>query len=132
MENELPVPHTSSSASVTNSTSGASSSSGCNNSSSGGSGRPPGPQISVIQQALHRQPSTAAQYLQQMYAAQQQHLMLQTAALQQQHLSSAQLQSLAAVQQVRSLAAGMRGKSHSDYMCQLCQDSGEMAQRGRR
>lgn len=55
----------------------------------------------VIQQALHRQPSTAAQYLQQMYAAQQQHLMLQTAALQQQHhLSSAQLQSLAAVQQV--------------------------------
>lgn len=49
----------------------------------------------VIQQALNRQPSTAAaQYLQQMYAAQQQHLMLQTAALQQQHLS------LAAVQQV--------------------------------
>uniref|UniRef100_A0A8C6ZII8 PHC2 protein n=1 Tax=Nothoprocta perdicaria TaxID=30464 RepID=A0A8C6ZII8_NOTPE len=75
----------------------------------GGTGRPPGPQISVysglpdrqtvIQQALHRQPSTAAQYLQQMYAAQQQHLMLQTAALQQQHLTSAQLQSLAAVQQ---------------------------------
>lgn len=54
----------------------------------------------MIQQALHRQPSTAAQYLQQMYAAQQQHLMLQTAALQQQHLSTAQLQSLAAVQQV--------------------------------
>ncbi len=49
----------------------------------------------VIQQALNRQPSTAAaQYLQQMYAAQQQHLMLQTAALQQQHLN------LAAVQQV--------------------------------
>lgn len=49
----------------------------------------------VIQQALNRQPSiAAAQYLQQMYAAQQQHLMLQTAALQQQHLS------LAAVQQV--------------------------------
>lgn len=61
----------------------------------------PGPS-QVIQQALHRQPSTAAQYLQQMYAAQQQHLMLQTAALQQQHLSSAQLQSLAAVQQVRT------------------------------
>uniref|UniRef100_A0A3B3SDH6 Polyhomeotic homolog 2a (Drosophila) n=1 Tax=Paramormyrops kingsleyae TaxID=1676925 RepID=A0A3B3SDH6_9TELE len=59
----------------------------------------------VIQQALHRQPSTAAQYLQQMYAAQQQHLMLQTAALQQQHLSSAQLQSLAAVQQA-SIVAG--------------------------
>ncbi|XP_077312118.1 polyhomeotic-like protein 2 isoform X1 [Lithobates pipiens] len=57
--------------------------------------------VQVIQQALSRQPSTAAQYLQQMYAAQQQHLMLQTAALQQhqQHLSSAQLQSLAAAQQ---------------------------------
>lgn len=52
----------------------------------------------VIQQALHRPPSSAAQYLQQMYAAQQQHLMLHTAALQQQHLSSSQLQSLAAVQ----------------------------------
>lgn len=49
----------------------------------------------VIQQALHRPPSSAAQYLQQMYAAQQQHLMLQTAALQQQHLS------LASVPQVR-------------------------------
>uniref|UniRef100_A0A2K6EPS2 Polyhomeotic homolog 2 n=1 Tax=Propithecus coquereli TaxID=379532 RepID=A0A2K6EPS2_PROCO len=122
MENELPVPHTSSSASVTSSTSGASSSSGCNNGSSGGSGRPTGPQISVyggipdrqtvqvIQQALHRQPSTAAQYLQQMYAAQQQHLMLQTAALQQQHLSSAQLQSLAAVQQA-SLVANRQGSS---------------------
>ncbi|KAL2772907.1 polyhomeotic-like protein 2 isoform e [Daubentonia madagascariensis] len=122
MENELPVPHTSSSASVTSSTSGASSSSGCNNGSSGGSGRPTGPQISVysgipdrqtvqvIQQALHRQPSTAAQYLQQMYAAQQQHLMLQTAALQQQHLSSAQLQSLAAVQQA-SLVANRQGST---------------------
>lgn len=60
----------------------------------------------VIQQALHRQPNTAAQYLQQMYAAQQQHLMLQTAALQQQHLTSAQLQSLAAVQQVRRAPPG--------------------------
>ncbi|EPY87324.1 polyhomeotic-like protein 2 isoform 1 [Camelus ferus] len=116
MENELPAPHTSSSASVTSSTSGVSSSSG------GGSGRPTGPQISVysgipdrqtvqvIQQALHRQPSTAAQYLQQMYAAQQQHLMLQTAALQQQHLSSAQLQSLAAVQQA-SLVANRQGST---------------------
>ncbi|XP_030108472.1 polyhomeotic-like protein 3 isoform X5 [Mus musculus] len=54
--------------------------------------------VQVIQQALHRPPSSAAQYLQQMYAAQQQHLMLHTAALQQQHLSSSQLQSLAAVQ----------------------------------
>ncbi|NXF56435.1 PHC2 protein, partial [Oceanites oceanicus] len=83
-----------------------------------GTARPPAPQISVysgipdrqtvqvIQQALHRQPNTAAQYLQQMYAAQQQHLMLQTAALQQQHLTSAQLQSLAAVQQVRDTPRG--------------------------
>ncbi|XP_043926002.1 polyhomeotic-like protein 3 isoform X2 [Protopterus annectens] len=55
--------------------------------------------VQVIQQALHRPANSAAQYLQQMYAAQQQHLMLQTAALQQQHLSSTQLQSLAAVQQ---------------------------------
>ncbi|XP_053516356.1 polyhomeotic-like protein 2 isoform X2 [Artibeus jamaicensis] len=115
MENELPVPRTSSSASVPSSAGGVSS-------SSGGSGRPTGPQISVysgipdrqtvqvIQQALHRQPSTAAQYLQQMYAAQQQHLMLQTAALQQQHLSSAQLQSLAAVQQA-SLVANRPGST---------------------
>ncbi|XP_053316816.1 polyhomeotic-like protein 3 [Spea bombifrons] len=55
--------------------------------------------VQVIQQTLNRPPSSAAQYLQQMYAAQQQHLMLQTAALQQQHLSSTQLQSLASVQQ---------------------------------
>ncbi|XP_077929576.1 polyhomeotic-like protein 2 isoform X6 [Halichoerus grypus] len=111
MENELPVPQTSSSTG-----------SACYSSSSGGSGRPSGPQISVysgipdrqtvqvIQQALHRPPSTAAQYLQQMYAAQQQHLMLQTAALQQQHLSSAQLQSLAAVQQA-SLVANRQGST---------------------
>uniref|UniRef100_A0A8C7WEC5 FCS-type domain-containing protein n=1 Tax=Oncorhynchus mykiss TaxID=8022 RepID=A0A8C7WEC5_ONCMY len=39
----------------------------------------------VIQQATHSRPQTmAAQYLQQMYAAQQQHIILQTAALQQQ------------------------------------------------
>uniref|UniRef100_A0A8C2EQ31 Polyhomeotic homolog 2a (Drosophila) n=1 Tax=Cyprinus carpio TaxID=7962 RepID=A0A8C2EQ31_CYPCA len=61
----------------------------------------------VIQQALNRQPSTAAaQYLQQMYAAQQQHLMLQTAALQQQHLS------LAAVQQA-SIVAGRQSCSQN-------------------
>ncbi|KAK7808842.1 hypothetical protein U0070_018764, partial [Myodes glareolus] len=118
MENELSVPHTSSRAGVNSNAGGTSSSSGCSSSSSSGSGRPPAPQISVysgipdrqtvqvIQQALHRQPSTAAQYLQQMYAAQQQHLMLQTAALQQQHhLSSAQLQSLAAVQQLNLAAS---------------------------
>uniref|UniRef100_A0A3Q4GR55 Polyhomeotic homolog 2b (Drosophila) n=1 Tax=Neolamprologus brichardi TaxID=32507 RepID=A0A3Q4GR55_NEOBR len=56
--------------------------------------------LQVFQQALHRQPNTAAQYLQQMYAAQQQHLMLQTAALQQQHSLS-----LAAVQQVSKQAS---------------------------
>ncbi|XP_016135631.1 polyhomeotic-like protein 2 isoform X1 [Sinocyclocheilus grahami] len=63
--------------------------------------------VQVIQQALNRQPSTAAaHYLQQMYAAQQQHLMLQTAALQQQHLS------LAAVQQA-SLMAGRQSCSQN-------------------
>uniref|UniRef100_A0A8C6STV8 Polyhomeotic-like protein 2 n=1 Tax=Neogobius melanostomus TaxID=47308 RepID=A0A8C6STV8_9GOBI len=88
---------TSATASTTNSTSSSSSSTTT-------AGRQAVPQISVYSgipdrqtvQALHRQPNTAAQYLQQMYAAQQQHLMLQTAALQQQHnLSTAQLQSLA-------------------------------------
>ncbi|XP_061100069.1 polyhomeotic-like protein 3 isoform X2 [Conger conger] len=48
--------------------------------------------VQVIQQAIQRPQSMAAQYLQQMYAAQRQHLLLQTAALQQQ-------QSLATVQQ---------------------------------
>ncbi|KAM6980869.1 polyhomeotic-like protein 2b [Aplochiton taeniatus] len=88
------------------------------------SGRQAGPQISiysrisdrqtaqVIQQALHRQPNTAAQYLQQMYAAQQQHLMLHNAALQQHNLSTAQLQSLAAVQQA-SIAAGRQSSSQN-------------------
>ncbi|XP_058890556.1 polyhomeotic-like protein 3 isoform X3 [Acipenser ruthenus] len=62
--------------------------------------------VQVIQQAIHRPPSMAAQYLQQMYAAQQQHLMLQTAALQQQqHLSS-----LAAVQQA-TLSGGRQASS---------------------
>ncbi|XP_051752677.1 polyhomeotic-like protein 2b isoform X1 [Ctenopharyngodon idella] len=76
------------------------------------SGIPDRQTVQVIQQALNRQPSTAAQYLQQMYAAQQQHLMLQTAALQQQHLSTAQLQSLAAVQQA-SLAAGRQNSNQN-------------------
>uniref|UniRef100_A0A668SNS2 Uncharacterized protein n=1 Tax=Oreochromis aureus TaxID=47969 RepID=A0A668SNS2_OREAU len=53
----------------------------------------------VIQHAMHRPQSMAAQYLHQMYAAQQQHFMLQTAALQQ-HQHPAHLQSLAAIQQV--------------------------------
>ncbi|MBN3283916.1 PHC3 protein, partial [Polyodon spathula] len=62
--------------------------------------------VQVIQQAIHRPPSMAAQYLQQMYAAQQQHLMLQTAALQQQqHLSS-----FAAVQQA-TLSGGRQSSS---------------------
>uniref|UniRef100_A0A8C5TSG8 Polyhomeotic-like protein 2 n=1 Tax=Malurus cyaneus samueli TaxID=2593467 RepID=A0A8C5TSG8_9PASS len=113
MENEqLPAP-----APATSSASGTAPTPACTAAT-----RPPGPQISVysgipdrqtvqvIQQALHRQPNTAAQYLQQMYAAQQQHLMLQTAALQQQHLTSAQLQSLAAVQQA-SLAANRQSTS---------------------
>ncbi|XP_078235041.1 polyhomeotic-like protein 2 isoform X1 [Pogona vitticeps] len=124
MENEqlqaalLPL-GTASTTATTTTTSASSSSSSSNN-----NGRPAGPQISVysgipdrqtvqvIQQALHRQPNTAAQYLQQMYAAQQQHLMLQTAALQQQHLGNSQLQSLAAVQQA-SLAANRQGGSSS-------------------
>ncbi|KAI4881012.1 hypothetical protein NFI96_011258 [Prochilodus magdalenae] len=76
------------------------------------SGIPDRQTVQVIQQALNRQPSTAAQYLQQMYAAQQQHLMLQTAALQQQHLSTAQLQSLAAVQQA-SIAAGRQSSTQN-------------------
>lgn len=50
MENELPVPHTSSSASVASSAS-----SGCNSGSSAGSGRPTGPQISVYSGIPDRQ-----------------------------------------------------------------------------
>ncbi|XP_028832216.1 polyhomeotic-like protein 3 isoform X2 [Denticeps clupeoides] len=48
--------------------------------------------VQVIQQAVPRAQGVAAQYLQQMYAAQQQHIMLQTTALQQQqqHLTAAQ------------------------------------------
>ncbi|XP_044146695.1 polyhomeotic-like protein 3 isoform X1 [Bufo gargarizans] len=74
--------------------------------------------VQVIQQTLNRPPSSAAQYLQQMYAAQQQHLMLQTAALQQQHLSSTQLQSLASVQQ-----AGLSGDRRSASPCAVSQQS---------
>nr|XP_012634719.1 polyhomeotic-like protein 3 isoform X7 [Microcebus murinus] len=72
--------------------------------------------VQVIQQALHRPPSSTAQYLQQMYAAQQQHLMLHTAALQQQHLSSSQLQSLAAVQ--ASLSSGRPSTSPTGSVTQ--------------
>ncbi|XP_068172195.1 polyhomeotic-like protein 2b [Antennarius striatus] len=121
---------TAASTTSTSSTNSSSSSNGGSNttstsSSSTTAGRQATPQISVysgipdrqtvqvFQQALHRQPNTAAQYLQQMYAAQQQHLMLQTAALQQQHnLSTAQLQSLAAVQQA-SIAAGRQSSSQN-------------------
>ncbi|XP_015454346.1 polyhomeotic-like protein 2 isoform X2 [Pteropus alecto] len=53
-----------------------------------------------------------------MYAAQQQHLMLQTAALQQQHLGSAQLQSLAAVQQASLVANRQGGTSSSSVSAQ--------------
>ncbi|XP_056126589.1 polyhomeotic-like protein 2b isoform X2 [Rhinichthys klamathensis goyatoka] len=129
MEGEQSTPASSASStmgtstSTTNST-GTTSASTASTVSSTSSGRQAVPQISVysgipdrqtvqvIQQALNRQPSTAAQYLQQMYAAQQQHLMLQTAALQQQHLSTAQLQSLAAVQQA-SLAAGRQSSNQN-------------------
>ncbi|TMS18924.1 Polyhomeotic-like protein 2 [Larimichthys crocea] len=116
------TPTTSSSSSNSSSSGGSSNTS--STSSSTTTGRQAVPQISVyggisdrqtvqvFQQALHRQPNTAAQYLQQMYAAQQQHLMLQTAALQQQHsLSTAQLQSLAAVQQA-SIAAGRQNSQN--------------------
>ncbi|XP_029971896.1 polyhomeotic-like protein 3 [Salarias fasciatus] len=54
--------------------------------------------VQVIQHSIHRPQSMAAQYLHQMYAAQQQHLMLRTAALQQ-HQHPAHLQSLATIQQ---------------------------------
>ncbi|XP_003976131.2 polyhomeotic-like protein 2b isoform X2 [Takifugu rubripes] len=82
------------------------------------SGMPDRQTVQVFQQALHRQPNTAAQYLQQMYAAQQQHLMLQTAALQQHHnLSTAQLQSLAAVQQA-SITAGRQSSSQNSTSAQ--------------
>ncbi|XP_048362087.1 polyhomeotic-like protein 3 isoform X2 [Sphaerodactylus townsendi] len=73
--------------------------------------------VQVIQQALHRPPSSAAQYLQQMYAAQQQHLMLQTAALQQQHLSSTQFQSLASVPQA-NLSGGRQCASPNSSVTQ--------------
>lgn len=55
----------------------------------------------MIQHTIHRPQSMAAQYLHHMYAAQQQHLMLQTAALQQsQYQHKPQLQSLATIPQV--------------------------------
>lgn len=54
----------------------------------------------MIQHAIQRPQSMAAQYLHQMYAAQQQHLMLQTAALQQ-HQHTPHLQTVATIQQVR-------------------------------
>ncbi|XP_039193699.1 polyhomeotic-like protein 3 isoform X4 [Crotalus tigris] len=73
--------------------------------------------VQVIQQALHRPPSSAAQYLQQMYAAQQQHLMLQTAALQQQHLSSTPFQSLASVPQA-NLSGGRQCASPNGSVTQ--------------
>lgn len=54
--------------------------------------------VQVIQHAVHRPQSMTAQYLHQMYAAQQHHIMLQTAALQQ-HQHPPHLQSLASLQQ---------------------------------
>lgn len=58
----------------------------------------------VIQHAIQRPQTMAARFLHQMYAAQQQHLMLQTAALQQ-HQHGPHLQSLATIHQVRRLFA---------------------------
>ncbi|XP_078522253.1 polyhomeotic-like protein 3 isoform X2 [Lissotriton helveticus] len=78
--------------------------------------------VQVIQQALQRPSSSAAQYLQQMYAAQQQHIMLQTAALQQQHIGSTQLQSLAAIHQA-SLAGGKRSSSPTATVAQQASTS---------
>ncbi|XP_023683287.2 polyhomeotic-like protein 2b isoform X2 [Paramormyrops kingsleyae] len=124
MENEQGPPASSASSSTGTTSATTSTPSATTSTTSTSAGRQAVPQISVysgipdrqtvqvIQQALHRQPSTAAQYLQQMYAAQQQHLMLQTAALQQQQLSSAQLQSLAAVQQA-TIAAGRQGSNQN-------------------
>ncbi|XP_069474658.1 polyhomeotic-like protein 3 isoform X2 [Ambystoma mexicanum] len=66
--------------------------------------------IQVIQQALHRPSNSAAQYLQQMYAAQQQHIMLQSAAVQPPHIGCTPLQSLAAIQQA-GLSGGRRSTS---------------------
>ncbi|XP_069069282.1 polyhomeotic-like protein 3 [Pleurodeles waltl] len=78
--------------------------------------------VQVIQQALQRPSSSAAQYLQQMYAAQQQHIMLQTAALQQQHMGSSQLQSLAAIHQA-SLSGGKRSSSPTGTVTQQASTS---------
>lgn len=78
--------------------------------------------VQVIQQALQRPSSSAAQYLQQMYAAQQQHIMLQTAALQQQHIGSTQLQSLAAIHQA-SLSGGKRSSSPTGTVTQQASTS---------
>ncbi|XP_057194219.1 polyhomeotic-like protein 2b isoform X2 [Triplophysa rosa] len=122
MEGEHSAPASSASSSTGTSTSTTNSTGSTASSTSSGrqaipqisvySGIPDRQTVQVIQQALQRQPNTAAQYLQQMYAAQQQHLMLQTAALQQQHLSTAQLQSLAAVQQA-SFAAGRQSSNQN-------------------
>ncbi|XP_029686675.1 polyhomeotic-like protein 2 isoform X1 [Takifugu rubripes] len=73
--------------------------------------------VQVIQHAIQRPHNMAAQFLQQMYAAQQQHLMLQTAALQQQHQHSPHLQSLAtmhqaSVRQRQSTSSSSEGLTH--------------------
>ncbi|KAM9718579.1 polyhomeotic-like protein 3 isoform 1-T2 [Menidia menidia] len=75
--------------------------------------------VQVIQHAIHRPQSMAAQYLHQMYAAQQQHFMLQTAALQQnQHPSH--LQTLATIQQ----ASVCQRQSPSSSSSSLVQPAG--------
>ncbi|XP_041847314.1 polyhomeotic-like protein 3 isoform X2 [Melanotaenia boesemani] len=75
--------------------------------------------VQVIQHAIHRPQSMAAQYLHQMYAAQQQHFMLQTAALQQQQHPS-HLQALATIQQ----ASVCQRQSPSSSSSSLAQPAG--------
>ncbi|XP_072220529.1 polyhomeotic-like protein 3 [Leuresthes tenuis] len=75
--------------------------------------------VQVIQHAIHRPQSMAAQYLHQMYAAQQQHFMLQTAALQQ-HQHPSHLQTLATIQQ----ASVCQRQSPSSSSSSLVQPAG--------
>ncbi|KAM6919223.1 polyhomeotic-like protein 3 [Xenentodon cancila] len=70
--------------------------------------------VQVIQHALHRPQSMAAQYLHQIYAAQQEHFMLQTAALQQ-HQQPSHLQTLATIQQASLCQRQSPSSSSSNF-----------------
>ncbi|XP_068604957.1 polyhomeotic-like protein 3 [Brachionichthys hirsutus] len=74
--------------------------------------------VQVIQHTIHRPQNMAAQYLHQMYAAQQHHLMLQTAALQQ-HQHAPHLQSLAAIQQPSGVSQNSTALPASPATAQL-------------